>query len=36
MLAHELRKTGLDGPADILSVDELADAVMKLAGGGRR
>ena len=36
MLAHELRKTGLDVPADILSVDELADAVMKLAGGGRR
>ena len=36
MLAHELRKTGLDIPADILSVDELADAVMKLAGGGRR
>lgn len=35
MLAHELRKTGLDIPADILSVDELADAVMKLAGGGR-
>ena len=31
MLAHELRKTGLDVPADILSVDELADAVMKLA-----
>ena len=36
MLAHELRKTGLDVPADILSVDELAYAVMKLAGGGRR
>ena len=33
MLAHELRKTGLDVPADILSVDELADAVMKT---GRR
>ena len=33
---EQLKSYHLDVPQDILSVDELADAVMKLAGGGRR
>jgi len=36
LLGHELRKKGLDIPEGILSKEELTQAIMKLAGGGRK